>query len=245
MGVQWRSNYDLTPLADFDANNWAPTKGGFALQAKAFDRAVAYDDCVMLTTQPGDDHIAGSGAMERCDLALSVEDSNCIEGEEAWWAHRIMFPREFLAPRWNPYVVFDFHGDGKEGINANFHINFHPGMKDTDPGQLALLGYGGDPKAPAQFGSVLGPIQRYRWYKFEHHVWWSATDGFFATYLDGELVLYYRGPTLYIGQNASLKLANYHLPPRAGAEAIDGPHLASSVIHGPVVRATSRDALSL
>lgn len=37
-------SFDLTPLADFDANQYALTRGGFAIQAKSFDRAKRIDE---------------------------------------------------------------------------------------------------------------------------------------------------------------------------------------------------------
>src|SRR6184192_3149612 len=68
---------------------------GFGEQARARDRIslieVAGRPGVRLRTLPGDREIAGSGAAERADLALSPEATGCVEGREQWWAHSLLF----------------------------------------------------------------------------------------------------------------------------------------------------------
>jgi len=218
-------SFDLTPLADFDANQFAPLKGGFALQAKAFDRAKRIDtDRVMLTTMPGDNHIAGSGDMERCDLTLNVEQSLGTEGSDAWYWNAFSFPDEFQRTTWQPYNLVDWHGTGA-GPSANYSIRFRGAVNPNEPGQLCLQGFGGDPEKAYEYGTLLSvPIKTYRQYKFTHHIRWASdSSGFVNTWLDETQVLLYAGPTLFVGQSAYLKLANYHLP--------DGSGKCSSIIH--------------
>jgi len=217
--------FDLTPLADFDANNWALTKGGFAVQAKAFDRAKRIDiDRVMLTTMPGDTNIAGSGELERCDLTLNVEQSLGYEGSDAWYAITPELPDDFQRPTWQPYNLGGFHSTGP-GPGANLEIRFRYGVVATHPGELCIQGFGGDPAKAIEYGTLLSvPIERYRPLPFVFHVRWASdTGGFVNIELAKKPVLLYAGPTLFVGQQTYLKLANYHLP--------DGSGKPSSVIH--------------
>jgi len=88
---------------------------GFEEESKVSGRAsitnIARDGgtAVRLHTEPGDNNVVFSGAMERNDLWLSQKASDGYEGHEAWWAHSILFPDDFTVPTWQAYVVFDFH----------------------------------------------------------------------------------------------------------------------------------------
>jgi hypothetical protein len=188
-----------------------------------------------LRTEPGDDHIVGSGPMERTDVYLSQEDTGCAQGREQWWEHSLLFPDDFAMPTWQMYVVFDFHNTG-EGPQANFHLNFAPQADLTRPGNLIFRGYGGSAANNwGEYKAVIGPVRKDTWYDFAYFVRWSAgEDGFIEGWVNGEHKLSHHGPTLYAGQGCYLKLANYHTPVCNPYPGCTGP--ASSVMHGPVRR---------
>src|SRR5881227_2594610 len=104
---------------------------GFGEQARARDRIslieVAGRPGVRLRTLPGDREIAGSGAAERADLALSPEATGCVEGREQWWAHSLLFPSDYELPvvtaadSWAWGLVFPGHQPGPLG-QANFQV---------------------------------------------------------------------------------------------------------------------------
>jgi len=213
-----------------------PGACGFHEQAKEPGRAALVKPGrsggagIRLRTEPGDSQVNGSGNWERNDLALSVAATACSEGEEAWWAHSVLFPDDYIAPPAGGGVVLDFHHTGSGG-QANFHVDAMP-----NPVGLRLRGYGGARVNEGEYKVTLGPVKKNRWYDFVYHVKWSSErDGFMNAWLDGKKVLAYRGPTLYRGMSCYLKLANYHSP----------FGLPSSVIHDRVIRGTSAKAVAL
>ncbi len=204
------------------------TDCGFQLQAKARDRAaiekIGRDrrTGLRLRTLPGDNEIAGSGAMERADVYLSQADTGCFEGREQWWEHSILLPDDFAPSGGWGAVVFDFHNTSPGPGQANLQIN-------VALGGMSLSGYGGAVPHPTwrppDYSAPIGPIVKNVWYEFAYHVRWSSgPDGYFHAWVNGVHKLAYTGPTLYAGQGCYLKLANYHTP----------SGLASSVIHGRV-----------
>ena len=224
---------------------------GFVEQAKASGRASIVNfgrdggTAVRLHTEPGDSDVASSGAMERNDLWLSQAASNGYEGQEAWWAHSILFPDDFAMPTWHMYVVADFHNSGSGPWQANFMLNFAPGPDITKPGNLILRGYGGVNSGDGQFTATIGQVTKNVWYDFVYHVKWSSgPDGYFDAWVNGVKKLSHRGPTLYSGQGVYLKLANYHTPVCDPYPACVGTHPASSVIHDRVIRGTTALSVS-
>lgn len=210
----------------------SPTDCGFNVQQKAPGRAAIANlgrdgsTGLRLRTEPGDNNVAGSGAMERNDLWLSQSATGCSEGREQVWEHSILFPDDFALPTWHMYVVFDFHHTGSSG-QANFHLNF-------ENGALMFRGYGGRQDS-GLYKATIGPVKKNVWYDFVYHVKWSSgSEGFFKGWVNGEPRLDHRGPTLYAGQGCYLKLANYHTPVCDPYPGCTGR--ASSVIHDRVIR---------
>jgi hypothetical protein len=196
---------------------------------------------IRLHTEPGDNNVASSGAMERDDLWLSQAASDGYEGSEAWWAHSILFPDDFVVPTREAYTVFDFHNTGDGHPQANFHVAFEVQTAVNTPALLSLIGYGG---ADERFGGVIGQVQKNVWYDFVYRVRWSSgPDGVFDAWVNGKAVFSRRGPTLYAGQGVYLKLANYHMPLCDWYPGCVGDQ-ASSVIHDRIVRATTAAAVS-
>jgi hypothetical protein len=210
----------------------SPTDCGFELQAKAPSRASIVNfgrdggTAVRLRTEPGDNNVVGSGAMERTDLWLSQSATGCYEGREQVWEHSIMFPDDFAIPTWHMYVVFDFHNFPNTSGQANFHVNFENGV-------LIFRGFGGATQSGGLYKATIGAVTKNVWYDFVYHVKWSSgSDGFFKAWVDGVQKLDHRGPTVYTGQGCYLKLANYHVP--IAPTGLLGP--ASSVIHDRIIR---------
>jgi polysaccharide lyase-like protein len=213
----------------------SPADCGFYEQAKVPGRATLVPTAreggyaVRLRTEPGDNQVYGSGSAERNDLALSEAATDCSQGKEAWWAHSVMFPADYVAPPPNGWgVVFDFHHTGRTG-QANFHVDaIHDGLR--------LRGYGGPAVDGGHYEVALGPVQRNVWYDFVYHVRWSSgRDGYFRAWVNGVKKLDHSGPTLYAGMGCYLKLANYHSALGKG----------SSVIHDRVMRGVTPEAVSL
>ncbi|HEV2227938.1 MAG TPA: heparin lyase I family protein [Steroidobacteraceae bacterium] len=234
---------DGAPFVCTFVSSWSAC--GFTAQAASPARIapveVAGMPGVRLETLPGDRGIAGSGAAERTDLALSPHATGCSEGEEQWWTHALLFPDEYVLPQatradpWPWGVVFDFHHTGSEG-QANVQIEVA-----GDPPRLRFAISGGPrvssgaPGSPTQHREI-GPIIKNHWYRFVYHVRWSSgAGGIFDAWVDGRSVLAWRGPTLYAGQGCYLKLANYHTP-------VGKP---VAVVHAHLVRAATRAGLGL
>jgi chitodextrinase len=225
-----------------------PTNCGFKVQEKVAGRAsivgIGRDGgtALRLHTEPGDNNVASSGAMERTDVYLAHAGGAPImfnEGEEHWWAHSMMLPDDFALPTWQMYVLFDFHNSGASG-QANFHVQL--GGPGNENGDMIFRGYGGS--SGGEFRATVGRPQKNVWYDFVYHVKWSSgSDGFFRAWVNGVKKLDHSGPTLYPGQGSYLKLANYHTPVCDPYPGCTGP--ASSVIHDRVIRGTSPLAVSL
>lgn len=213
----------------------------FVVQAKDPTRASLVPcertggQALRLHTEPGDDHIVGSGDMRRCDKYQCIRGTEnpvlYLDGTSKFYAHSVWFPPDFQEPAGNVYNVFDFHGyPDTLGPAANFHLCFSHWNSDPTGlrlGQLQFLRFWGDPSNPKWSTVILGKIVRERWYDFVYYVRWSShDDGFFRAWLDGKLVMAHTGPTLYVGGSVYMKLANYHSP------LPDTP--ASSVIHDRV-----------
>lgn len=209
---------------------------GFVEQARIPGRATIVRDgraggaAVRLRTEPGDDQVNGSGRWERNDLLLPASLSACEEGREAWWAHSVLFPDDYVVPPYGGGVVMDFHHKHNRG-QANFHVDAMP-----HPVGLRLRGYGGPVIDRGEFKRTLGPVRRNTWYDFVYHVRWSSeSDGYLHAWMNGRKVLSHRGPTLYRGFPCYLKLANYHSP-------FGQP---SSVIHSRIIRGTKAEDVAL
>lgn len=216
---------------------------GFVEQAKVPGRATMVNvggrNAVRLHTEPGDNNVAGSGDMERDDLYLASPGGTSpvvyTEGMEHWWWHSIWLPDDFTIPTWHMYALFDFHHNGPTG-QANFHINF-------ENGQMIFRLYGGTQDAN-EFKAPIGLPAKNMWYDFVYHMKWSSgAGGFFDAWVNGVRKLSRVGPTLYTGLGVYPKLANYHVPVCDPYPACIGTHSASSVIHGPLRRTTTIEAL--
>jgi len=219
------------------------TDCGFSLQAAAANRATDAGPGVdvatgaVLTTLPGDSNIAGSGTNERTDLSLAPSSSYCNQGQEEWWADSVMFPPSYVMPPqsagWNWGVVFDFHHTGSTG-QPNFEVASVPtGLELNVAGGASIVNL---PTDPGYYSVALGPVTPNVWYNFMYHIKWSSgSDGLFQAWINGQQVMNYSGPNLYVGETCYLKLANYHTP----------LGVTESVIHSRVVRGTSQAAVEL
>jgi hypothetical protein len=213
----------------------SPGECGFGIQARSNTRVAIVSGgrdgstAVRLRTEPGDNNVFGSGSSERVDLSLSQGSTDCSQGKEAWWAHSVLFPDDYVPATSGFGVVMDFHHTGPSG-QANFHVD-----SSRWDGQLHFRGYGGS-QDQNHYETVIGPVVKNQWYDFVYHVRWSSgSDGFMRAWVNGVKKLDHRGPTIYAGQGCYLKLANYHSP--FGQ--------ASSVIHDRVIRGTTWQAVSL
>ena len=216
------------------------------VEQKAPDRAigvvVAGRNGLRLHTEPGDTNVSGSGASERCDVALRNGQER-HQGDEDGWAHSILFPDDYAIPpvgHWaSPFCFHDLPlpTDTRVSGQANFHLFANPG------GLLTFRGNGGpviDDGSGNQYTFVqdkdIGVLVRNVWYDFVYHVRWSSgADGFFKAWVNGAKKLDHKGPTLYTSCAAYLKLANYH-------SAWGSP---SSVIHARVLRGKTPQSVSL
>jgi hypothetical protein len=214
----------------------SPGECGFGIQAASNNRVTIVaggrdgGTAVRLRTEPGDNNIFGSGDSERADLSLSQGATDCSQGKEAWWAHSVLFPNDYVPALDGFGVVMDFHHDYPTG-QANFHLD-----SSRWDGKLHFRGYGGSTIDGGEYETTIGPVVKNQWYDFVYHVRWSSGgDGFMRAWVNGVKKLDHQGPTLYSGIGCYLKLANYHTP--FGQ--------ASSVIHDRVIRGTTWDAVSL
>jgi hypothetical protein len=199
---------------------------------------------VRLLTMPGDSNLFGSGADERCDLRLSDADTDAREGREHWWSFEHWLPDDyaelpespFSPPPWYTGLLMDFHGSADKGGQANAQLMAMPptAVYPGRPVGLHFQVWGGSYDNIKKGQYPIGPIVRNVWLRFAYHVIWSATDGLFEGWLDGRQFMKHVGPTLYTGEGAYAKLANYH-------SAIGKP---SAVIHGRVIRARTKEGLA-
>ena len=227
----------------------SPTDCGFQEQAGQFGGAslVNYGrdggTALRLHTEPGDNNVACSGDMQRNDLWLTQAASDGYEGHEAWWALSVRFPDDFVFPTWQRYALSGFHHTGPTG-QGNFTLGFERGARDTDPGILGFQGYGGSQDS-GHFTAQAGPVAKNVWYDFVYHVRWSSgNDGFFQVWMNGQLKLDHRGPTMYAGQGVYFKLANYHTPLCDPYPACIGTDPPSSVIYDRIVRGPTARSVS-
>lgn len=162
-----------------------------------------------LQVLPGDTNVAGSGpGADRADAMIGSSLTDAVEGREQWWAWSTYFPNDYHptpATAWNGFL--DFHNTGDTGLaNIGFQVNAHYAAP-----RLEMTVYGDTPsRPPSTF--TLGRVRRVQWYDFILHVVWSSNPrvGFVELYLDGRRIAGpQRRPTLYAGQSAYLKLANY------------------------------------
>src|SRR5438046_7721720 len=197
------------------------TACGFYLQAAASNRAAVVgpgrdgSTAIELTTHLGDIDISGSDSNERADLALSPSSRYCNQGQDEWWAHSLMFPPGYVPPPvasvWNWGALFDFHNSAAGGGQPNF-------MVYAAPTGLELHMAGGPntvnlPSDPGYYSIAIGPLTKNVWYDLVYPVKWSSgLDGLFQAWLNGQQVMNYSGPNLYVGQSCYLKIANYHSP---------------------------------
>ena len=237
-------SYSISPLATWSCEFLnSATDCGFSLQAAAANRAtnagpgIDVPTAAVLTTVPGDSNIAGSGTNERADLSLGPSSSYCNQGQEEWWAHSVMFPPSYVMPPqsagWNWGVVFDFHHTGSTG-QPNFEIAAVPtGLELNVAGGANIVNL---PTDPGYYSITLGAVTPNVWYNFMYHIKWSSgSDGLFQAWLNGQQVMNYSGPNLYVGESCYLKLANYHTP----------LGVTESVIHSRVVQGTTQLAVEL
>ena len=229
----------------------SPADCGFQEQSKVTGRASIVNfgrdggTALRLHTEPGDNNVASSGTMERDDVWLGQAASNGYEGQEAWWAHSILFPDDFTMPTWQMYVVADFHNTSTGSWQANINLDFEPQADITKPGNLTLRGYGGINSGDGAYRATIGQVAKNVWYDFVYHVKWSSgSDGYFEAWVNGAKVLSHSGPTLYSGQGVYLKLANYHTPVCDPYPACLGTQLASSVVHDRVIRGSTALSVS-
>lgn len=236
--VLWR--WDAKTIAPFSIQAAHPSRVSLGMAGGR--------NAVRLLTLAGDSGIANSQTWERADLQLSQELSDGYEGREWWLRHMIWLPGDYTDPPqspanaqpWYTSVLFDFHNTTQGGWQANWQVEGMPktgASPDRQTGICGQIAYGGQ-QAPTKirFPAVGAPrfaSTRNVWHIFEYHARWSATDGIFDAWLNGQPFASHRGPTLYPGQGVYLKLANYHTPHGA----------ASAVLHGPIVRAKTREAL--
>jgi hypothetical protein len=165
------------------------------------------ESALRLNVKPGDTEVAGSGAdAERTDVMIPSTVTDAREGREQWWSWSTYFPADYQptpSTAWN--IFLDFHHTGESG-QANINL-----LADThfDPPVMELTAYGAHTD---QATFKLGPVLRGRWYDFSLHVVWSAKPrvGLLELYLNGRRVIRpQHRATLYAGEGAYLKLANY------------------------------------
>ena len=219
---------------------------GLQIQAKDPSRVTLVEQgrdggrAVRLLTLPGEDHVAGSDLMQRCDLWLTQASTDGYPGKEHWWAHSIFLPDDFAMPTWQMYVLFDFHNTTNGPGQANFAVNF------DDKGDLVFKGFGGLTDRSGYYGATIGKVQKNTWYDFVYHVRWSAnSDGFMHAWVNGKKILTHSGPTLYAGQGVYLKLASYHTPICDPYPTCIGTDPPSAVIHSRIIRGKTQQSVAL
>jgi hypothetical protein len=181
-------------------------------------------------TLDNDNSVHGSGAWERSEVQLSVEDTGGTQGNEHWWAHSLYLPAEFQMPSgsYNSHLVVQFHGVGG-GVPPNFALGLF-----NEPGTNRMVlraatfgaGGGGDNEqywynvAPNHYvkgACIHDSPQEGVWYDFVHRIRWSATgNGIHEIWMRQaggpvKKVLEKTGiNTLYSNNSAYLKLGLYH-----------------------------------
>jgi len=221
----------------------------FGLQAMSPTRASVGEwdgrDGTMLTTQPGDANIAGSGASERCDLTLGASGSYGNQGQYEWWAVDFLFPSNGwhelpmspanAQPWYFQLAGIEFHNSASGSGQANVQTIVYP-PTGSDPGRntgmYCTLSYGNQ-NAPDKEETKIraAPMPTDWWIR---HVceckWSSASDGVYRLWEGASLLAEYLGPNLYPGQSVYLKLPNYHT----------AFGKSQSVVYGRVARGKTR-----
>ena len=233
------------------------TSCGFSEQAKVSGRATVLSwgrggsKAVRLHTEPGDNNVAGSGSHERNDLSSGTSLGDAAQGASFWWAQSVYFPDDFVnvpestSTMWHWGALWGWHHTGSTG-QGNFSLFAYPdtAISPDRPTGLVFRICGGTTVITDALKCNLTPIGKHVknvWHDFVYYVKWSSgSDGQIDVWLRkgnetiGKKVVTYRGPTLYSGMAAYLKLANYHTPHGK----------ASSVIHSRVIRGTTWNAVS-
>lgn len=239
MALTWSEKFDSLSVISVPG---IVTEADWILEARDPSRVSLVDGGgVRLHTEPGDNHIAWSGDMERCDLYRchrgTADPEVYRNGTSQWWAHELILPEDFQLPHGESTNVFDFHNTG-DSLSASMAINFgNFNQPDWTWGNLQLQRvWGTNPMKPTILSHVLGNPKRNIPYRFLYQVRWSdKSDGYFRAWLNGELVVTDGGPTLFPGQGVYLKLACYRYP--------TNPNAACSVIHRSVRLGTSRNSV--
>ena len=192
-------------------NLWMPQEKESGRVSVVQSPGRAKQSAIRLEVMPGDTDVAGSGSgAERADAMIGSTLTDAVEGREQWWAWSTYFPSDYRptpSTAWNLFL--DFHNTGESGqANINFLADSH-----FDPPQLQMTVYGGpSPDRAPQSTFRLGRAHRNQWYDFALHVVWSSNPrvGSVELYLNGRRVVrQVHRATLYAGQGAYLKLANY------------------------------------
>lgn len=210
--VLWR--WDATSILPFGIHAKSPSR---VTLVQAGGR-----NAVRLLTLPGDNNVNGSGAWERCDLRLSNELTAAQEGVAQRWTHSVMLPDDYAdlpqsvpGGQWHDSVLMDFHNTADKGGQANAQLMAGPPTAPFQdwPTGLHFRIHGGDPAKPTVGEYKIGPIVRNVWLEFVHEMLWTSTArGYYRVWMNDNLVVSHVGPTLYTGEGAYLKLANYHSP---------------------------------
>lgn len=224
----WQTDWTKSPALNGFKEQFSPRPGP---QRITYGHMIGGRVALRLHTEPGDNNVHGSLALERADVYQAHPGGAPImfkQGEEQWWAHSIWLPDDFTMPTWQVYVLMDFHNTLSGA--SNFHVML--GGTGNENGDMQFLGYGGA-QDQGRYRATIGKPQKNVWYDFVYHVKWSSgSDGFFDAWVNGQRKLSHRGPTLYVGQDAYLKLANYHTPINH-----PNPGPASTVYHSDIMRA--------
>lgn len=158
--------------------------------------------------EPGDNNVAGSNQGERCDILRSGIGAE--EGNEMWYAWSTYFPSDYNPTPGSGWNLFaDWHNSGSGQANQNFEYN-----TSRNPAVLEVRTYGGCQNCNVRTWT-LGTLTKNQWYDFVQHIKWSSDSnvGFLEMWINGQNVVpFTRMATLYTGQGAYLKLANYRAP---------------------------------
>jgi hypothetical protein len=182
-----------------------------------------------LRTEPGDNNASG-GASDRADVTLALASiyqglpwqqalpaaSGVYEGSERWYAHSVYFPSGLYNPpsgTWDWALYMDFHGI-YAGTPQPLQLEMMKGA-----GGFRFAG-GGGPGGSRQWSKVIAPTPTLNmWYDFVYHIRWSSTSaGFVHIWINGKLFQKQDNqPTLYEGDSAYMKLANYRSAQRVSS----------------------------
>jgi hypothetical protein len=167
-------------------------------------------NALRLQVLPGHAEAVGHSSADRTDAMIGAALTDAVEGREQWWAWSTYFPSDYNptpSTAWNLFL--DFHDTSPSGqANINFLVNAH-----FNPPVLQMTVYGGpSPDGAPQTTRRLAVLRLNSWYDFILHVVWSSNPhiGLVEVFLNGrELGRPLHAATLYSGQGAYLKIANY------------------------------------